>query len=263
MALVAKPMIEFEMPVIEIESPILPKPTRTRSGASKPTVEHVSPDVDLTGGTTPPYSTSPMFQPRKQYVDPNYDTFDIDSVNIKLKLDGKIEIHTIRQHQKFLDIFKAVADKHNISTTDVLIYNDSKRIHYDDTPHSIAYRASIFLSEYYEKHLKDPFNLRRCFLACRIMEQSGTVDSIEPFRRCRNENEIEIKVQSDKWSRPLKIMISKVEKFKIALDIIAESVEFKVEQMRLIFDGETIDINDTPLDLEFEGGEIVDCKIID
>ena len=95
------------------------------------------------------------------------------------------------------------------------------------------------------------------------MEKSGTVDSIETFRRCRNENEIEIKVQSDKWSRPLKIKISKVEKFKVALDILAESVEFKVEQMRLIFDGEKIDINDTPLELEFEGGEIVDCKIID
>lgn len=95
------------------------------------------------------------------------------------------------------------------------------------------------------------------------MEQSENVDNIEIFRRCRDENEIEIKVQSDKWSRPLKIKISKVEKFKVALDILAESVEFRVDQMRLIFDGDKIDINDTPMELEFEGGEIVDCQIID
>lgn len=95
------------------------------------------------------------------------------------------------------------------------------------------------------------------------MEQSETVDNIEIFRRSKNENEIEIKVQSDKWSRPLKIKISKVEKFKVALDILAESVDFKVEQMKLIFDGDTIDINDTPMELEFEGGEIVDCRIIE
>lgn len=94
------------------------------------------------------------------------------------------------------------------------------------------------------------------------MEKSGPVEVTETFRRYRNENEIEIKVQSDKWSRPLKIMISKVDKFKVLLDIIAETVTFKVEQMRLKFDGEIVDINDTPLDLEFEGGEIVDCKII-
>lgn len=103
--------------------------------------------VDLTGGTTPPHSTSPLFKPLKKYIKPD-DDFDIDLVNIKLKLDGKIEIHTIRKDQKFLEIFKTVADTHNISTNDVLIYNDSKRIHYDDTPYSIDYRASIFFSEY-------------------------------------------------------------------------------------------------------------------
>lgn len=95
------------------------------------------------------------------------------------------------------------------------------------------------------------------------MEQSGNVDSIEVFRRCRNENEIEIKIQSDKWNRPLMIKISKVEKFQVALDILAETVKFKVEQMKLIFDGDIIDVNVTPMELEFEGGEIVDCRIID
>lgn len=115
---------------------------------STSTARPVSPDVDLTGGATPPHSTSPLFQPSKKYIEPNIELFDIDSINVKLKLDEKIEVHTIRKHQKFLDIFKAVADKHNISINDVLIYNNSKRVHYDDTPHSIAYRASIFLSEY-------------------------------------------------------------------------------------------------------------------
>ena len=142
-------MALFVEPITVIEPPIVPPPPRAKRGRpSKSKVTPVSPDVDLTGGATPPHSTSPLFQPRNEYIEPNYDSFDIDSVNIKLKLDGKIEIHAIRQHQKFLDIFKAVADAHNISINDVLIYNDSKRIHYDDTPHSIAYRASIFLSKY-------------------------------------------------------------------------------------------------------------------
>lgn len=115
---------------------------------STSTARHVSIDVDLTGGATPPHSTSPLFQPRKKYIEPNIDLFDIDSVNVKLKIDEIIEVHTIRKHQKFLNIFKAIADGHKISINDVLIYNNSKRIHHDDTPHSIAYRASIFLSEY-------------------------------------------------------------------------------------------------------------------
>lgn len=168
--------LAFE-PLEEIQLPILPTPPRAKRGrASKSknsaittavdltsvstpthwasTTRPVSPDVDLTGGATPPHSSSPMFQPCKKYIEPSKnvdgisDSFDIDLVNIKLKLDDKIETHTIRQHQKFLDIFKAVADLHKISISDVLIYNDSKRVHYDDTPHSISYRASIFLSEY-------------------------------------------------------------------------------------------------------------------
>lgn len=81
------------------------------------------------------------------------------------------------------------------------------------------------------------------------------------FKQLREENEIPIKFQSDKWKKPIILKISRVDTFKAVIKILCEQISFQPDQISLSFDGDIIEVNSTPMDLDFEGDEIVDCKI--
>jgi len=88
-------------------------------------------------------------------------------------------------------------------------------------------------------------------------------DKIPAFKAIQKENEIVLKFQSDKWKKPIAIKISRVDTFHNAITMLCNDplVPFKPTQFSLMFDGDAIDIQDTPMDLDFEGGEIIDCRV--
>lgn len=81
--------------------------------------------------------------------------------------------------------------------------------------------------------------------------------------KVKKENDIELKFQSDKWKKAIILKVSRLEPLTTWLKVLCEKAEvnFKPEQIILQFDGDHIDTSDSPLELDFEGGEILDCRI--
>jgi hypothetical protein len=242
------------------ENPV-PKPAAaSRAKAKSPPKKKTAPppapraidsptcDIDLTGDVklTDKHSSAPLFQkPSSTKVasdisdDDDDEDFDMDSININVKLpNNKIQKYSHREHQRFYDLYKKLSDQDKVPISNIFLYNGDKRIDHDDTPHSTGYRISTILT-------------------CRIMEtKPGEYKSV-----VKKKDQIELKFQSDKWKKPIAIKVSKVANFETILAILCEQISFKPEQVSLKFDGDDVELKDTPMDMEFEGGEILDCRI--
>ena len=200
--------------------------------------------VDLTGDVylSEKHSSAPLFQkhdkakgtaPAAEISDDD----DDDKIRIKVKMMETIKAYPFRRHQRFYDLFKTLSEVNNIPMSNMFLFNGDKRIHLDDTPHSLNVKISTILT-------------------CRVMETKAT-----DFKQSVKENQIELKFQSDKWKKPIAVKTSKVDDFKTALAILCEQVPFKPGQITLRFDGDIVNLSETPVDLDFEGGEILDCGI--
>lgn len=62
--------------------------------------------------------------------------------------------------------------------------------------------------------------------------------------------------------KPLIIEVDKTKNFFSVLYKCAEALQVEASQLRLEFDGEKIDLNEKPSDLDFEDGDIVDCLMV-
>lgn len=199
-------------------------------------------DVDLTGDIlfSDKHSTAPLFQKQvsaKEAPVEEDDDFDFDKIRVKVKLMDVIKAYPLRRHQRFYDMFKVISEQNNIPVSNMFIFDGEKRIHPDDSPHSVSYKISSILS-------------------CRVMETKT-----EAFRQTVKEGQIKLKFQSDKWKKPIEVKTSKVDDFKTAIEILCEQLPFKPDQVTLRFDGDVVALSETPMDLDFEGGEILDCAI--
>lgn len=203
-------------------------------------------DIDLTGDVamTEIHSTAPLFQkqananPQAELVESD-DDIDFDMFRVKVKLMDVIKAYPLRRHQRFYDLFKVIAEQNSLQMSNMFVFDGEKRIHPDDTPHSVNCKISTIL-------------------LCRLMETKATA-----FKQTVKEHQIELKFQSDKWKKPISVQTSKLDDFKTAIAILCEhkQVPFKPEQFTLRFDGDIISLSETPMDLDFEGGEILDCGI--
>lgn len=79
----------------------------------------------------------------------------------------------------------------------------------------------------------------------------------------KNSDEIEVKFQSNKFKKPIIIMAKRKESFKVALIKCAEELNTKPNNIQLKFDGEIIDLKQTPENFDFEGGELIDIILSD
>lgn len=70
---------------------------------------------------------------------------------------------------------------------------------------------------------------------------------------------IAIRLQAATFKQPIEIYIDKTRKFSGIRHIIAEKININSEKLKLKFDGEMIGMDETPNDLEFDGGEMIDC----
>lgn len=85
----------------------------------------------------------------------------------------------------------------------------------------------------------------------------------ESKNKVKKENLIELKFQSDKWKKPIVLKMSRLDSLSTWVKVLCEKneVNFTPDQISLEFDGDHIDMNESPLELDFEGGEILDCRI--
>lgn len=203
--------------------------------------------VDLTGDVlmTDKHSSAPLFQ--KQVVAPkqldldesdfDFEVDDRDVIKVKVRTKTEIKSYPHRRHQRYYDLFKTLADQESIPVSNIFLFDGDKRIHPEDTPHSTNFRITTILN-------------------FRVMEAKAC-----EFKQTARKNQIELKFQSDKWKKPIVVKMSKIDNFKTATEILCEQVPFKPAQISLRFDGDPVNLSDTPMDLEFDGGEILDCGV--
>ena len=173
---------------------------------------------------------------------PQLDT-SLDSENyemtIKLKWHGEVQRFKHRKHQKFCDLIQTLADREKVVPQFIVLDMNEKIIRPDDTPDSVGYTVSTFISG-------------------RVVKSMGPSVS-RPQKR--DENLILLKIQSDKWKKPLELNIAKDQKMKVLIIKCSEELKCSAGKLKLFFDGERIDLEDTPEDLDLEGGEMIDCRM--
>jgi uncharacterized protein YehS (DUF1456 family) len=139
-----------------------------------------------------------------------------------------------------------LAEIENTSPELVVLTLDDRIIQSSDTPDSIGYTISKFLSG-------------------RIVTKQIPGNSSPPkgAKKKKNANIIKIKIQIESRKKPLMLDVEKTQPMKMAFIKLSEELKCGPEQIRLRFDGEKVELSSTPEDLDFEGGEILDCRIVD
>lgn len=148
----------------------------------------------------------------------------------------------IRQFQKLTQIFEYFSKKENVSQSNLLFMFNDKIITVNDTPDSINYNIGKFID-------------------------GGVVHkNISELTKKSNQekivNGLKIKFQCQSSKKPFETVIGADDKLSLALLKCAEHFEMPIDKLKFVFDGDTILGTNTPSDLEFEGGECIDVKLI-
>nr|CAW30927.1 hypothetical protein [Papilio dardanus] len=146
----------------------------------------------------------------------------------------------IRKFQKLTTIFKYFAEKENVSENNLLFMYNDRILKSDDTPDSIKYNIAKFI---------DGGVINRD--VTKLVKK--TTD---------NSNGIKIKFQCQNIKKPLEVTVEANDKLSLAMIKCAEHLEMPLNKLKFIFDGDSITGNMTPEELELEGGECIDVKII-
>ncbi|XP_035719738.1 uncharacterized protein CG4449-like isoform X1 [Vespa mandarinia] len=164
-------------------------------------------------------------------------------VNVKILWQSKT-IHrlNIHNHDNFRKVFQYFANMENVSIEQILIMKKEKRINLTDTPSSIGLSIIDIL-------------------------EGGIVDAnVIPQNEYQNQqNSIEedicqIKVQTAN-KESLIIPLKKNQQFKLLIGICARQWGVNKSNIKLYFDGEPINVNDTPESLDFEQEACIDLCI--
>jgi hypothetical protein len=90
----------------------------------------------------------------------------------------------------------------------------------------------------------------------------GDVKNIsKEAKRTLNVDEMELKVQRKGYKEPILIRMNKTQKMRVLMLKCAEFLDLPSEKLKFSFDGESLNPNETPLDLDLEGGECIDLYI--
>lgn len=87
---------------------------------------------------------------------------------------------------------------------------------------------------------------------------AGTAKQKKPM----DANVINLKVQSDRWKKPLEVQIGKDQRMMIVVIKCAEELKCKPGDIKLDFDGDPLPMDSTPTDLELDGGEVLDLRFL-
>ncbi|XP_014356765.2 uncharacterized protein LOC106709471 [Papilio machaon] len=148
----------------------------------------------------------------------------------------------IRKFQKLTPIFKYFAQKENVSENNLLFMYNDRILKMDDTPDSIKYNIAKFI---------DGGVINR------------DVTKLVNDKTMDNYNKgIQIKFQCQNTKKPLEVMVQPNNKLSLAMIKCAEHLEVPLNKLKFVFDGDFITGTMTPEEMELEGGECIDVKII-
>lgn len=119
---------------------------------------------------------------------------------MKIKWMGVIETFPLRKFQKFCTIMKTLADRENTQPDCISLNLNDTIISADDTPESINYK---FLD----------------FIEGRVLRSRVKATKVKDL------NNTEVKIQSDRWKKPMMFTIKKNQPFKVLCIKLAEELK--------------------------------------
>ncbi|XP_045530836.1 uncharacterized protein CG4449 isoform X2 [Pieris brassicae] len=180
------------------------------------------------------FNTKPLTREVEELFDDNEE----QSVKVYWR-SSEIVKFTIRKFQKILQIFEFFANKENVTINKLLFtYNDSI-LKPDDTPDKIDYNITKFIE--------------------------GGLTSSVPIILDSNEefgNGLKLKFQCQNVKKPFIICVQKEEKLLQAMVKCAEHFEKPFNALKFVFDGDAVSGSMTPDELDLEGGECIDVKVV-
>ncbi|CAK1593498.1 unnamed protein product [Parnassius mnemosyne] len=148
---------------------------------------------------------------------------------------------TLRKFQKLTTIFRHFAEKEKVKQDKLLFTYNDQILKPDDTPDSINYNIVKFID-------------------------GGIINQdVTKLIKNKNRNEsrgLQIKFQCQHLKKPFELTIQPNEKFSLAMIKCAEHLEKPLDKLKFEFDGDSITGTMTASELELEGGECIDVKII-
>ncbi|XP_030370809.1 uncharacterized protein CG4449 [Scaptodrosophila lebanonensis] len=191
-------------------------------------------------------------EPVDKHVCAVEEDFDWDNplVDVSLCWLGEIQVYKLRKYQKFSHIFKEIAERNNVAEKDILINLDAHFIQPNESPNSIDLQIYHIINGRAVNNNKTEIKSK---------DHKEIYDHQKLLRKPKN---FQLKVQADEWKKPLIIPLDKSETFKILYIKCAEELNCKVQEIRLLFDGEFLDINDTPENQDMEGNEMIDLRFV-
>ncbi|KAH8381524.1 hypothetical protein KR093_007442 [Drosophila rubida] len=170
--------------------------------------------------------------------------FDEDNpeIDVNLSWQGEIQMYKLRQYQKFAHMFKEISKRNNVPVEHVVVNMGENILKSHQTPLDVGLKVFHILNG--------------CAIAAGTnpVKQQGEVDLYTKPKK------FQLKVQGDRWKRPLIIHLNKSDSFKILYIKCAEEMECSVEDFSLFFDGELLEPDDTPKNQEMEGNEMIDFR---
>ncbi|XP_058166340.1 DNA repair protein Rad60 [Anopheles ziemanni] len=162
-------------------------------------------------------------------------------MRIKIKWVNRIEMFTLRKHQKFGDLIEKLATKEKADTKSILLNLNDRIIYADDTPDSIGYKTFQFISG-------------------RVLRDNAPI--MTKTAASSNVNSISLKVQLANRKAPLRLQMDKNQTMIVLVIKCAEELKCKPEDIKLYFDGDLVDNGSKPEDLELEGDELLDIRLV-
>ncbi|KAF7408033.1 hypothetical protein HZH66_002570 [Vespula vulgaris] len=164
-------------------------------------------------------------------------------VNVKILWQSRT-IHrlNIYNHDNFRKVFQYFANMENVSIEQILIMKKEKRINLTDTPSSIG----LSIIDILEGGIVDADTISQ-------NEYKNRKNSIE-------ENICQIKVQTAN-KESLMFPLKKNQQFKILIASCARQWGVNKSNIKLYFDGEAINVSDTPESLDLEQEACIDLCI--
>ncbi|XP_069695087.1 DNA repair protein Rad60 [Periplaneta americana] len=172
---------------------------------------------------------------------------DDDNYEISVKVWWKFnrfDKFEIRRYQKMTHLFEHYSELEGVPQNQILLMLNDVQIYPHDTPDSLKLTVASVVEG-------------------GVMSYVDTKTTSNTEEPALSKDEIELKFQRKGCKEPFALRIRKTNKMRVLMLKCAEHLEVPIEKLKFSFDGESLNANDTPEDLDLEGGECIDLYVCD
>lgn len=171
-----------------------------------------------------------------------------DEINVRVLTKNGVQRFKIKQTQPFRIVYERLAKLEETQIECLVLMHNSKKINYNDTPKSLNLKI---------------LDIIECGRVAAVFKESIQIinndDDEEPDNLEPNELTVILQTQEGRKSR-LRFLIRKSEKMSNVLKKYCEKKSLDAKLFMLEFDGERVDVDETPEDLDLDGGEMFEVK---